>query len=229
MNAPKELQEIEMSILDGPRVKAKSGTAKNLVIFLHGYGADGNDLIGLAQPLGGAMPDTEFVSPNAPEPCAAAPMGRQWFPITYIDGSSEEEMMAGFARAQVALNAFLDAEIERSGLPADKIALVGFSQGTMMSLHVGPRRESQFAGIVGFSGRLLSPETLDAEIRSKPPVLLVHGQADAVVPFESMELAEKGLSGAGVEVTTLARPGLGHGIDERGLVAAVEFLNARFT
>lgn len=216
-----------MTILDGPRVAAKSGTAKSLVILLHGYGADGNDLIGLAGPMSGALADTEFVSPHAPEPCRLSPMGRQWFPISYIDGSSEEEMRAGAARAVVALDAFIDAEIERSGLPADKVALMGFSQGTMMSLHVGLRRAEALAGIVGFSGRLIEPEKLETEIRSKPPVLLIHGTADEVVTFDSLAHAEEGMSAAGVPVETLARPGLGHGIDERGIVSAAQFLIQR--
>ena len=211
-------------MLEGPRVEAKSGEAKSLVILLHGYGADGNDLIGLAGPMASALADTEFVSPNAPEPCAAAPSGRQWFPITYIDGSSEEEMLAGMERAVVALDEFITAEIERTGLTADKVALMGFSQGTMMSLHVGPRREEQLACIVGFSGRLLEPERLSGEIRTKPPVLLIHGDADAVVPFDSMQQAGEGLAAAGIDVSGFPRPGLGHGIDERGMVAAAQFL-----
>lgn len=218
-----------MTILDGPRAEARSGNAKNLVILLHGYGADGNDLIGLAGPLGGALSNTEFVSPNAPEPCRMAPMGRQWFPISYLDGSTEQEMRSGMERAVVALDAFIDAEIERSGLPASKVALVGFSQGTMMGLHVGPRRAEQLAGIVGFSGRLLEPEALAGEIASKPPVLLIHGDADPVVAFESMASAGTGLGAVGIPVDTLARPGLGHGIDERGMVAAAQFLMQRFS
>lgn len=213
-----------MSILDGPRVDAASGEAKSLVIFLHGYGADGNDLIGLAQPLAGVLPDTAFVSPNAPEPCKAAPMGRQWFPISYLDGSTEQEMNDGFVRASRTLHAYLDEQIAASGLDADRVALVGFSQGTMMALDVGLRREAQLAGIVGFSGRLLRAEALEAEMKSKPPVLLVHGADDPMVPPASLGDAEAALKKADVEVSTLMRPGLGHGIDPEGLKAAAEFL-----
>jgi len=213
-----------MSALEGPAVAAASGNADSLVIFLHGYGADGNDLIGLSQPLASVLPNAAFVSPNAPEPCAAAPMGRQWFPIPYIDGSSEIAMMEGLGRAKAALNAFIDAQISETGFAANRVALVGFSQGTMMSLEVGLRREEQLAGIVGFSGRLLRSDALEAEIKSKPPVLLVHGDADEVVPPQSLADAEAALNTHGIAVETHSRPGLGHGIDNEGLNHAAAFL-----
>lgn len=213
-----------MSTLEGPVVAAASGNTSSLVIFLHGYGADGNDLIGLAQPLAGVLPDTAFVSPNAPEPCAAAPMGRQWFPIPYLDGSSETAMMEGLGRAKAALNAFIDSQMAETGLSADRVALVGFSQGTMMSLEVGLRRGAQLAGIVGFSGRLLRADALEAELKSKPPVLLIHGDADQVVPPQSLDDARAALEGQGVAVKAHSRPGLGHGIDNDGLGLAAEFL-----
>ena len=213
-----------MSTLEGPAVAAASGQADSLVIFLHGYGADGNDLIGLSQPLAGVLPNTAFVSPNAPEPSAAAPMGRQWFPIPYIDGSSETAMMEGLGRAKAALNAFVDAQIAEHGVAASRIAFVGFSQGTMMSLEVGLRREEQLAGIVGFSGRLLRAEALEAEIKSKPPILLVHGDADQVVPPQSLDDAKAALATHGISVEAHSRPGLGHGIDNEGLKLAAEFL-----
>lgn len=213
-----------MSTLEGPAVDAASGKADSLVIFLHGYGADGNDLIGLAQPLAGILPDTAFVSPNAPERTEGVPMGRQWFPIPYLDGSSEIAMMEGLGRAKAALNAFMDAQMAEHSLSADRVALVGFSQGTMMSLEVGLRREAQLAGIVGFSGRLLRGNTLEAEMKSKPPVLLVHGDADQVVPIQSLEDATKGLKDMNVSVESHVRPGLGHGIDNEGLALAAAFL-----
>ena len=210
--------------LDGPRREAASGTPDALVILLHGYGADGNDLIGLAPPLSQVLPNAAFVSPNAPEPCRAAPMGRQWFPISYLDGSSEKEMNDGFVRASEILHGFIDSEIARSGLAADRVALVGFSQGTMMSLEVGLRRDERLAGIVGFSGRLLRAEALTGEIGSRPPPLLVHGADDPMVPPASLEDAEKALAAAGIDVSAHMRPGLGHGIDPGGLQLAAEFL-----
>lgn len=213
-----------MSTLEGPMIDAASGTADSLVIFLHGYGADGNDLIGLAQPLAGILPNTTFISPNAPEPCAAAPRGRQWFPIPYLDGSSEVAMMEGLGRAKAALNAFIDERIAESGLAANRVALVGFSQGTMMALEVGLRREEQLAGIVGFSGRLLRAEALEKELASKPPVLLIHGDADPVVPPQSLEDARSALEQNGVAVEAHMRPGLAHGIDNDGLALAAQFL-----
>ena len=213
-----------MSALEGPAVPAASGNADSLVILLHGYGADGNDLIGLSQPLAGVLPNTAFVSPNAPEPSAAAPMGRQWFPIPYIDGSSETAMLEGLGRAKAALDAFIDTQIAETGLSANRVALVGFSQGTMMSLEVGLRREEQLAGIVGFSGRLLRAEALTSEIKSNPPVLLVHGDADEVVPPQSLDDAKVALTTQGVSVEAHSRPGLGHGIDNEGLGLAAEFL-----
>ncbi|MEM1161868.1 MAG: phospholipase, partial [Pseudomonadota bacterium] len=149
-----------MASLDGPRAPAKSGKTKSLVILLHGYGADGNDLFGLAQPLSEYLPDTAFLSPNAPERSVVNPMGYQWFPIPWLDGSSEEAMKEGFESSVGLLNAYLDEAMKEEGVTAAQTALVGFSQGTMMSLYVAPRREEAIAGVVGFSGRLLPSEDL---------------------------------------------------------------------
>lgn len=211
--------------LTGPIKKAKSGTRKAVVVLMHGYGADGADLIGLADPLEDHLPDVEFRAPNAPERSAMNPMGYQWFPIPQMDGCTEAQRDAGMAASIAMVNAYLDA-IEAEGVPADKIALVGFSQGTMMSLHVAPRRARQLACVVGYSGRLLAPERLPAEIRTRPPVLLAHGTADPVVPFASMEEARGGLAAAGIEVTTLACPGVPHSISPDGLIAALRLLKS---
>ncbi len=216
-----------MSRLDGPRAGLPAGRAKSLVVFVHGYGADGADLIALARPLAQILPDAAFVSPNAPQRCSGSPFGYQWFPIPWLDGSSQIEMERGFVAAGAALNEFLDAERELYGLPDSRVALVGFSQGTMMSLEVGLRRSNPLAAIVGFSGRVVYPELLVPEIRSRPPVLLVHGEEDQVVPFADLAKARAALEAGGVEVMAVARPGLGHGIDPEGLTMAAQLLEAR--
>jgi phospholipase/carboxylesterase len=213
--------------LSGPSHKPASKAApKQLVVLLHGLGADGNDLIGLAPYLAPLLPDAEFVSPNAPYPCDMAPFGRQWFSL---QDRSPEAILAGVRAAAPILDSFLDEALAARGLDPSKLAMVGFSQGTMMSLYVGLRRAVAPAAIVGYSGRLIGGESLPQEIRSRPPVLLVHGDADEVVPFSSLEHAADGLTVAKVSVQTLARPGLGHSIDEQGLRAGGQFLRQAFT
>lgn len=204
-----------------------SGKAKSLVVFLHGYGADGADLLGLADPLAPHLPDTLFLAPDAPEPCSGNPYGRQWFPIPWLDGSSEAAAMQGLAQASDDLNVFLDERLAVAGLGADRLALVGFSQGSMMALQVGPRRPHPIAGIVAFSGRLLQPESLAREAISKPPVLLVHGDADPVVPFADMGVAGQALTAAGFETYGHVSKGTGHGIAPDGLSVALQFLVKR--
>ena len=204
-----------MATLDGPSRPAASGTAKSLVIFLHGYGADGADLIGLAEPLAPHLPDTRFLAPNAPERCPGNPMGFQWFPIPWLDGTPEAAARASAIRSYGLLDAWLD-EVAGEGIGPERTVLVGFSQGTMMALHVGLRRKAPLAGIVGFSGRLLEPQRLAAEITARPPVLLVHGDQDPVVPFASLAEAETALAGVGVKVSAHAEPGMAHGIGPAG-------------
>lgn len=215
--------------MTAPLTSARKGPAKarSVVIFVHGYGADGADLLGLADPLAPHLPDTAFYAPNAPQPCTGNPMGFQWFPIPWLDGSSEAQAQAGMAEAAIALNAFIDKVLADEGLTPDRLALVGFSQGTMMSLHIAPRRDAEIAGIVGFSGRLLAPETLEAETRVKPPVLLIHGDQDPVVPFADMDLAGSALQQAGFTVYGHVMKGTAHGISQDGLSAALSFLHER--
>ena len=202
---------------------------ERLVILVHGYGANGADLIGLADPLMPHLPGTAFLSPDAPERSAANPAGLQWFPIPWIDGSSEEEAQAGMERAVADLDAFLDDAMAREGVAARNVALLGFSQGTMMSLHVGPRRAEALAGLVGFSGRLLAPERLADEARTRPPVLLVHGDQDDVVPPQSLPLAAEALEAAGFEkLFAHVMKGTGHGIAPDGLSVALAFLRDVF-
>ena len=205
----------------------QSGRTTSAVVLLHGYGADGADLLDLADPLGPHMPDTLFLAPDAPEPCAASPMGRQWFPIPWLDGSSEEAARQGMAAAAADLNAFLDELLAAEGLTPDRLILLGFSQGTMVALEVAPRRDTAVAGVVAFSGRLVEPDRLAAEARVKPPVLLLHGDADPVVPFADMQLAGNALLAAGFEVYGHVMRGTPHGIAPDGLSVALGFMRQR--
>ncbi|WP_050526393.1 alpha/beta hydrolase [Pseudorhodobacter aquimaris] len=212
--------------LNSDRKGPTKGQAKSMVIFVHGYGANGADLLGLADPLSQHLPDTVFYSPDAPEPCNGAPMGRQWFPIPWIDGSSEEAAREGLLAAADDLNAFIDDKLAEEGLNPEALALVGFSQGSMMSLQIAPRRKYEMAGVVAFSGRLLAPELLH-EARVKPPVMLIHGDQDPVVPFEDMGLAGNALVAADFEVFGHVMKGTGHGIAPDGLSVALAFLKER--
>ncbi|HEX4862334.1 MAG TPA: prolyl oligopeptidase family serine peptidase [Rhizomicrobium sp.] len=207
--------------LAGPRLPPTRGSATHLVVLLHGYGADGKDLIGLAPMWQSALPTVAFAAPNAPEPCAGAPMGYQWFPISRLD---PHEMARGVESAAESLNAFLDAELQRLGLSDDRLALVGFSQGTMMSLHVGLRRTP--ACIVGFSGMLAGAvPTLGPDA---PPILLVHGDADPMIPAGALFDAATTLGAAGASVQWHVSPGVGHSIDEAGMALAATHLTLAF-
>ncbi|HKL70362.1 alpha/beta hydrolase [Salibaculum sp.] len=215
-------------VLQAGRVEPVSGEMRSAVVFLHGYGANGQDLLGLAEPLGEHLPDTAFFAPDAPESCAAAPFGLQWFPIPWIDGSSEEEAKAGLARAAADLDAFLDGLMVDEDLMPEQVLVFGFSQGTMMALHVLPRREDAVAGLCAFSGRLLEPELLADEVVVRPPVLLVHGDQDDVVPVQSMPEAAEALEAAGwQDVYAHIQKGTGHGIANDGLSVALAFMRDR--
>ncbi|MBE7219812.1 MAG: prolyl oligopeptidase family serine peptidase [Caulobacteraceae bacterium] len=215
-----------MGPLDGPRrPPAAGGAPTSLVIFAHGYGSNGDDLIGLAPALARALPHTAFVSPDAPEAVPGYPAGRQWFALTRLDPL----LLAQGARgASGVLDRFIDAELARHALPASACALVGFSQGAMMSLHVGLRRAEPLAAVVGFSGALVAPERLPAEVASRPPVLLAHGDADQVVPVHALAAARDALAGAGVGCLWRVSPGLPHSIGQDGLAAAAGFLRDAF-
>lgn len=203
------------------------GRARSLVVLLHGYGADGADLLGLADWFAPDLPATAFIAPDAPERSGVNPSGFQWFPIPWLDGAPAAAAAAGLVAAAADLDAFLDARLAEEGLVPAALALLGFSQGTMMALHVAPRRTAPVAAVVGFSGRLLGPATLAGEARSRPPVLLVHGDADPVVPPEALPEAAAALAEAGFAVETHVSHGIGHGIAPDGLAAALAFLKAR--
>lgn len=219
-----------MAGLDGPRFgPSVGGPPKQLVVLLHGLGADGQDLIELAPHWAEGLPHAAFVAPDAPQACdmspPGGPYGRQWFSL---QDRRPAVMAAGARAARRGLDAFLDAELARHGLPGSALALAGFSQGCMMALYTGLRRAVPPAAILGYSGALLAPEALAAEITGRPPVLLVHGEIDDIVPVQAPRMAESALRTAGVPVEVLYRPGLAHGIDEPGLAAGLRSLQAAF-
>lgn len=218
--------------LEGPRIQPSSGRAAALVVFLHGYGADGNDLIEIGRQWRTLLPDAAFVSPNAPERCAASPMGRQWFGLSNRppdDPAGAEERWNGAAKARGGIDAFLDAELARLGLDDSRLALVGFSQGTMMALHVGLRRRLAPAAIVGYSGMLVGEDRLaEATARdgrgAPPPILLVHGDQDPLIPIDALFMAADALAGADIPTQWHISFGVGHGIDAGGLRHGGQFL-----
>lgn len=208
--------------LDGPGLAPLSGgKAAYLVVLLHGVAANGNDLISLAHAWRALLPDAEFIAPNAPFPSDYAPEARQWFSL---QDRAPEKLLAGLREASAILDRFFDALLASRQLADAGLALAGFSQGAATALYAGLRRQPQIAGIVAFSGALPEAEGLRSDIRSKPPVFLVHGAADDVVPFQSMANAKAMLEAAGVSVTAVARPGLGHALDAAGVALAADFL-----
>ena len=205
-------------MISGAEQPAQSGNTEQLVIILHGWGADGVNLIDLARPWGIAMPDAHFCAPNAPHVCEANPMGFQWFSLA---DRSPDQLIAGVEDAAAYVNEFIDAKLAETG--ASTLALAGFSQGTMTALHVGLRRDDVKC-ILGYSGALLASENIVDEITNKPPICLVHGEEDDVVPFASMAHAEATLKECGVDIETHARPNLPHSIDMEGVEIGGKFL-----
>ena len=208
-------------MISGPSVPPRAGgKAQSVIIFLHGLGDSGAGLIDLAAPFGDALPHTAFHSPDGPEPYAMGPFGRQWFGL---QDWSQQAIYDGAVRAAPFLHAFIDAQLATYDLPPSQLALFGFSQGCMMALHVGLRRTQPLGALLGYSGGLVGPERLASEIKSRPPVLLVHGMMDTVVPYAAMPASAQYLRSAGITVTTETRPMLGHGIDDEGLLRGARF------
>ena len=207
-----------------------SGSVKKVVIFLHGYGADGADLFSLSEPLSEQLPDCFFASPDAPRKCGASPFGFEWFPIPDIDGSTIPDMMKALASSENLIIKLIDGYKKRFSLDYSDIILLGFSQGCMISLNIGLRQLNRLGGIVGISGRLLMPESLEERKEdSYPPVMLIHGDADDVVPISSMHDAEKVLNKINVNFSTHISKNIGHGIAPDGLAKALEFIKNIFS
>ncbi len=206
--------------LDGPRIEPRGRAPSALVVLLHGYGANGDDLIALAHGWQPLLRDVAFVAPNAPEMIPGGFGGLQWFPLTLHDPA---EYWRGAVAAQPALDRFLDAELVRHRLPPERLVLVGFSQGTMMALHVGLRRAAAPAAIVGYSGLLAGPEHLGAAT-ARPPIMLIHGEVDDLIPADLLHIAREQLAHAGLLVEWHIRARLGHGIDDAGQSMGAHFI-----
>ncbi len=210
-----------MAQLDGPRWGPRTGPAQQLVVLCHGVGADGHDLIDLAPTWAAALPHAAFVAPDAPEPYDVAPFGRQWFSLA---DRTPARLVAGVTEAAAMLDAFVTAELARLNLPADAVALMGFSQGAMTVLQYGLRRPVAPRAVLAFSGALI----VETGITAHPRVLLVHGERDEIVPVERTRIAERVLREAGLDVQAVYSPHLGHGIDDAGLSAGALTLQHSF-
>lgn len=226
------------STLTGPFRPAAAGETKSAVIFLHGYGADGEDLISLSPYMAKAMPTTAFYAPHAPDLCEISPFGRQWFSLADYDPDllrrdphtfeqAMEALYPGASTAAATVDAFIAEICQHHQITHQNIALVGFSQGSMMALHVALRHQQPIAGVVAFSGAVVGASVLPQQITARPPVLLVHGAQDEVLPIRALSLAEQALTAVGVPHEVVQRPRLGHGIDDIGLERAIDFLAPR--
>ncbi len=213
-----------MKALEGPSLTpAGGGAPQHLVVCLHGFGANGHDLIGLARNWAPLLPNAAFLSPHAPHSCPMVPGGRQWFDLTMKD---RDEYWHGVTQVAPIVDAYLDMQLEAYGLAEDKLALVGFSQGAMMALHIAPRRPHAMAAVVGYSGLLAGPQHLPRDIRSRPPVVLAHGDRDDVIPIAEMFAAAQALAQSDIGVEFHTGQGVGHGIGPDGLELGGQFLRA---
>ena len=216
-----------MKKLEGSYIAPRTGTAKQMVIFLHGYGANGEDLLNIGEECGDALPDAVFLAPNAPDACEGNPMGYQWFSIREVDGKAFERDKLVETVTPV-LNAYIDEQLQKWDVPESQLAVVGFSQGAMMAMYTMPRRKKPCAAVIGYSGILLDAAGLSAPGIVKMPVLAIHGDADTIVPPKYLEGVQSAFSAAGFDVETVMRPGLAHGIDQFGLIRGVEFIKEAF-
>ncbi|MFG1371389.1 dienelactone hydrolase family protein [Xanthobacter oligotrophicus] len=222
MTFPLDGVSLDDPILDGPRLRPRNGGAPDsLVVLLHGYGADGRDLIDIGNAWADLLPGALFVSPHAPDPCAGAPVGRQWFPLTFRD---PHELTLGAEGAAPLLRDFLAEELAKYDLPPERLALVGFSQGAMMALKLATTAQVAPAAVVAYSGMWVDAGRGDIQLPTRPPVLLVHGSEDEVIPAQALFASARGLAAAGVPVEWHLSQGLGHGIDDEGLFHGGQFL-----
>ncbi len=211
-----------MKKLDANFIAPRSGAAKSMVIFLHGYGANGDDLLSLGEEWAEALPDTVFLSPDAPDVCEMSPSGYQWFSIRAIDNKALEREKQ-MEKAVPVLNAFIDAQLQKWDVAENRLVVAGFSQGAMMAMYTMPRRKTACAGVIGYSGLLVDAAELKGANIVKMPVLAIHGDADEIVPPRFLADVQSGFDAAGFNVETVMRPGLGHGIDAFGVMRGLDF------
>ncbi len=216
------MQKLDGNVLSGNCLPARSGAAKSMVVFLHGYGANGDDLLSIGEDWAEALPDTAFLAPNAPDVCEMSALGYQWFSIRAIDNKAFEREKQ-MHKAVPVLNAFIDEQLRRWGVREDKLVVAGFSQGAMMAMYTMPRRKTACAGVIGYSGLLVDAAGLQEGGIVKMPVLAIHGDADEVVPPRFLGEVQGGFEAAGFNVETVMRPGLGHGIDGFGVMRGLDF------
>ena len=212
-------------MISGPEIKSKTQTLSSIVILLHGYGADGENLISLAAELSKAFPDTHFFSPNGILPFENAPFGYQWFGL---NDRSEQSMLKGLNNAAPYINQFIDYQLQKFNLSDENLALIGFSQGAMLALHTALRRTKKIGAVISFAGMLVAPQLLQTELESKPPVSLIHGALDDVIPLPAMQMALAALEYAHIPVETIIEPMLGHSIGTVGLEFARKALKRNF-
>ena len=197
---------------------------KQMIIFVHGYGADGNDLIGLANYFQSTLPEAIFLSPHAPEACSMNPSGYQWFDLTSTDPAV---LWSKILVAADHLNEFIDSKLLEYNIAEENLALIGFSQGTMMSLHVSLRRKNTMAAVLGYSGRLIGADLLKDDLISKPSIYLIHGDQDPMVPYQDSLTAEKVLKEYSIDIKTHISKHTQHSIAEDGLRIGVDFLASK--
>ena len=212
-------------MISGPIIEPSSGNSpKQMIIFVHGYGADGNDLIGLANYFQSILPEAIFLSPHAPEACSMNPSGYQWFDLTSTDPAV---LWSKILVAADHLNEFIDSKLLEYNIPEENLALIGFSQGTMMSLHVSLRRKNTMAAVLGYSGRLIGADLLKDDLISKPSIYLIHGDQDPMVPYQESLTAEKVLKEYSIDIKTHISKHTQHSIAEDGLRIGVDFLASK--
>lgn len=208
------------------QLPARSDQTRSLVVLLHGFGSNGQAMLGLARTLSMALPDTTFLAPDAPDAAPGRPGGRMWFPIPELGGSSAEEADLRLQASARLLDAFLDDQLAAYGLPAFAMALFGFSQGAGLAYEVGPRRRDQLAGVIAVAGRMKRKDALAADVRSRPPFLILTGAEDHLLASDETNQAAAALSQARIPAMRVLMAGTGHGFSDVGLAAARDFLKS---